>query len=212
MSETITQAAAAPVEPAAVAAPAPGATLLTAAPVTADPAKPADPAAEPAAPAVVAPVVPEKYEFKAPEGVTFDTAQIDAFSPVAKELGLSNDQAQKLVDIHVAQTQAAQAAQHEAWEAVAKQWADEARADKEIGGVKFDESIRFASKAIDKFGSRELREALDTSKMGNHPAVVRFFVTVGRQLAEDAMLNGNAAQGGVPKTLAEKMFPDLKPY
>jgi len=205
--EILGTAPAAPVvEPAAVApvvAPvAPGTTLLTGAP------DPAAPAVETPA-AVVAPVVPEKYEFKAPEGVTFDQAQIDAFTPVAKELGLTNEQAQKLVDLqttHAANAATAQAAQ---WKSVTDAWAAETKADKDIGGVKFNENVGIASKAIDKFGTPELRKALDDSGMGNHPAVVRFFVNVGRQISEDTMASGNAGGGGAPKTAAEILFPGM---
>ena len=41
---------------------------------------------------------PESYEFKAPEGTQFDDAVIGAFSEVAKELNLPQDQAQKVLD------------------------------------------------------------------------------------------------------------------
>lgn len=214
MSETLLSGATAPAE----AAPAAPATPPTAEQIM----FPADKAAEVVADAgtVVEPpkaedtkpgsVVPEKYEFKAPEGVTFDPAQIEAFTPIAKELGLTNEQAQRLVDLHAANTAAARTAADTAWADVTKRWADETRADKEIGGLKFAENISVAAKAIDKFGSPALRKALDDSGMGNHPDVVKFFVKVGRQLSEDTIASGNAGGGGTPKTAEQIMFPNLK--
>lgn len=209
--------------PAAPAAPAP-VPAAPAAPVSPQdslfPAKPAEAPAAPAAaeptkpaeePKPAAPVVPEVYEFKAPEGVKLDPAQLEAFTPIAKELGLSNEQAQRLVDLNTANVQAARTAQESAWKAVNKTWREETRADKDIGGAKYDENIGVASKAIDKFGTPELRKALDESGMGNHPAVVKFFVNVGRQLSEDTMASGNAGQGGgAPKTAAQMLYPNLK--
>src|SRR5262245_60440079 len=46
------------------------------------------------------PGAPEKYEFKAPEGVTLDTGLVNDFTPLAKELGMSQDAAQKVVDLY----------------------------------------------------------------------------------------------------------------
>lgn len=210
MSET-TSAAAPAAAPASdpAAAPAPGTTLLT--PAAAPAAAVVDPAAPAAvtAPIEAAPVIPEKYEFKAPEGVTLDPVAVEAFSPIAKDLKLTNEQAQKLVDLQVAQSARALADQHVAWKAVTDKWAAEARSDKDIGGAKFEENLGVASKAIDKFGTPELRKALSESGMGNHPAVVKFFVNVGRQLSEDTIASGNAGSGAPRKTAAEILFPSL---
>lgn len=43
---------------------------------------------------------PEKYEFQAAEGVELDTEALKEFEPVARELNLTNEQAQKLVDAY----------------------------------------------------------------------------------------------------------------
>ncbi|MCV5473515.1 peptidase, partial [Escherichia coli] len=43
---------------------------------------------------------PEKYEFQAAEGVELDADALKDFEPVARELNLTNEQAQKLVDAY----------------------------------------------------------------------------------------------------------------
>ncbi len=44
---------------------------------------------------------PEKYEFKAPEeGQELDKGALEVFEPIARELNLNNEQAQKLVDVY----------------------------------------------------------------------------------------------------------------
>ena len=63
-----------------------------------EPAKAAEPGKEPAKPDD-APVVPDKYEFKAPEGYEVDQKFLDDATPVLKELGLTQEQANKLFDI-----------------------------------------------------------------------------------------------------------------
>lgn len=137
------------------------------------------------------PVVPEKYEFKAPEGVEqLDPQALAVFEPIAKELGLSQDQAQKLVDIYP-QIQQQQA---EAWSKQVTDWGDQVKADKEIGGDKLTASVGQAQKALDQFGTPALRDYLESSGLGNHPELVRAFAKVGKMMSEDKIIVPN--QGG----------------
>lgn len=136
------------------------------------------------------PVAPEKYEFTPPEGQELDANALAVFEPIAKELGLSQEQAQKLVDIYP-QIQQQQA---EAWSKQVSDWGEQVKADKEIGGDKFNASVGAAQRALDQFGNTELREYLNASGLGNHPALVRFCAKVGKAMAEDTFVVPN--QGG----------------
>lgn len=104
--------AAAPAAPAKAAwmeapkadAPAPAAPTAKIQAAVADPAKPAAVVAEPDKPAAaIEPVktepakAPEKYDLKAPEGVTMEAASLEKFGAEMKALGLSQEQAQKLL-------------------------------------------------------------------------------------------------------------------
>ena len=44
--------------------------------------------------------VPEAYDLKAPEGAGLDAEGLKAFEPIFKEVGLSQEQAQKLVNLY----------------------------------------------------------------------------------------------------------------
>ncbi|MFV1476121.1 peptidase [Serratia marcescens] len=136
------------------------------------------------------PAAPEKYEFTPPEGQELDANALAVFEPIAKELGLSQEQAQKLVDIYP-QIQQQQA---EAWSKQVADWGEQVKADKEIGGDKFNASVGAAQRALDQFGNPELREYLNASGLGNHPALVRFCAKVGKAMAEDTFVVPN--QGG----------------
>ncbi|HGM4941631.1 TPA: peptidase [Serratia marcescens] len=136
------------------------------------------------------PAAPEKYEFSVPEGQELDANALAVFEPIAKELGLSQEQAQKLVDIYP-QIQQQQA---EAWSKQVADWGEQVKADKEIGGDKFNASVGAAQRALDQFGNPELREYLNASGLGNHPALVRFCAKVGKAMAEDTFVVPN--QGG----------------
>lgn len=140
------------------------------------------------------PAAPEKYEFAAPEGQELDANALSVFEPIAKELGLTQEQAQKLVDIYP-QIQQQQA---EAWSKQVADWGEQVKADKEIGGDKFTASVGLAQRALDQFGNPELREYLQASGLGNHPALVRFCAKVGKSMAEDSFVVPN--QGGQRST------------
>ncbi|RYM69604.1 peptidase [Serratia liquefaciens] len=140
------------------------------------------------------PAAPEKYEFAAPEGQELDANALSVFEPIAKELGLTQEQAQKLVDIYP-QIQQQQA---EAWSKQIAEWGEQVKADKEIGGDKFNASVGLAQRALDQFGNPELREYLNASGLGNHPALVRFCAKVGKSMAEDSFVVPN--QGGQRST------------
>ncbi|MGJ7249166.1 peptidase [Morganella morganii] len=154
--------------------------------------------ADPGKPAVAA---PEKYEFKAAEGQELDAESVKAFEPIAKELNLSNEQAQKLVDVYgskimpkLVEQQAAQ------WQQQIEQWAEQVKADKDLGT---DASIGAAQKAMDKFGSPELKQYLNETGLGNHPELVRIFANIGKAMSEDGLVTGNS---GGAKSAADVLF------
>lgn len=148
---------------------------------------------------------PEKYEFKAPaEGQDIDAEALATFEPVARELGLSQEQAQKLVDIYgkdiVPKLEQKRA---EAWQKQTEQWGNDVRADKEIGGDKLTANIGMAQKALDQFGTPELRTYLEQTGLGNHPDLVRCFMKVGKSMGEDSMV---MASSGGQRSAAEVLY------
>lgn len=133
---------------------------------------------------------PEKYEFKAGEGVELDAEALKDFEPVARELNLTNDQAQKLVDAYPKILAGVQQRQTEAWQAQTEQWAADVKADKEVGGDKLTANLSAAQRALDQFGTPELREYLDGTGLGNHPELVKAFIKVGKAMSEDGVITG----------------------
>ena len=147
---------------------------------------------------------PEQYEWKAIDGAEISTDALADFSEVAKELNLPQDAAQKILD---KMAPALARRQAEAIEGVKTQWADSARTDKEFGGDKLGENLAVAKKALDSFGSPELRTLLNESGLGNHPEVIRFMVRAGKAISEDGLVQGTrsvAAQGDP----AKRLFPN----
>lgn len=166
-----------------------------------------------------------KYTFTMPEGVEIDQELADALMPEFKELGLTNGQAQKLIDKYIGQQQArleAHASSPEgAWSAVAhkyfkdngtpEKWADTAKADKDIGGDKWNGTVDSATRFINTMGTPELKAFLNASGGGNHPELIRIFAKAGALIKEDNPADGGAGGSGKPADPAHVLFPNDAP-
>lgn len=148
---------------------------------------------------------PEKYEFTAGKDQELDKEAVAAFEPVARELGLSNEQAQKIVDVY-GSTIIPQILkqQNEAWQQQTVEWAEIIKADKELGSV---ESIGNAQKAMDQFGTPELKQYLNDSGLGNHPELFRIFSKIGKAMSEDGFVSGSSEN---TRSMADVLFGDSK--
>lgn len=72
-------------------------------------------------------------------------------------------------------------------------WLAEVKADRELGGENLTATKMNIGRAIDAYGSPELRQYLKDTRLGNNPAMVRFLNAVGKQVSPDKFVNGNGA-------------------
>lgn len=142
---------------------------------------------------------PEKYEFKAPEGKEYDPAFLDAYSEVAKELNLTQGNAQKMIDTL---SLAVSKSQTERIETIRNDWAESSKADKEFGGDKLNENLAMAKVAIDQFGTPELKQLMNETGIGNHPELIRFFFRAGKALSSDTFVGGHKESVSPPKNFS----------
>lgn len=190
------------------AAAAPESTLLAGVQTqaVADPA-PTDPPAEPAPAAP--PVAPESYTFTPPEGQAYDPGMLTTFEATARELNLSQEAAQTLLE-RMAPTITERQAQAQAasFQATVETWADQARKDPEIGGEKIGDTLRLGELAIDKLGTPELSKLLISSGFGNHPEVIRVLAKAGALLKEDSIVTGR--ETAAPADPAALFYPSMR--
>lgn len=146
---------------------------------------------------------PESYEFVAPEGKAFDPGILDVFSGVAKELNLPQDKAQMVLDKMAPIIEQQQMAQIEAVRAA---WAEQTRADQEIGGANLKENLAVAKLAVDKFASPDLKELLRATGLGDNPAVIRHFYRVGKAISEDSIVNSGEPSPATPRSAASILY------
>lgn len=160
---------------------------------------------KPAAAAAPAPVDVTKLTL--PEGVTLDENATKAFTELATKHNLTQEVAQDLMNLHTAQLQALAAAPMKAWTDLNQSWVDEVKADPVVGGDKLVGVQADIATILDKYGDPKVREALDMTGAGNHPAMVRTFAKIAAALKEATpVLAEKPAEHAQPLTRAEKIY------
>jgi hypothetical protein len=144
---------------------------------------------------------PEKYELKIPDDGILDARDQAAIESYARANGLSNDDAQALLEDHAQQLRTQ-----------SETWLNETKKDKTYGGAKLAETQKLARSAINRVRpeGHPRREAFDTllRKGGvfNHLEVVSFLADLGRMMGEDGGAGASGGEGKGKKTLAEKLY------
>ena len=143
---------------------------------------------------------PEQYaDFSAPEGLSYDEQFIGTFKDAAKQLNLSQEKAQYLLDKCapvIAQRQVEQI------KAVSDQWVERTKADKEIGGTNWTRAASDIARVRDRFGVNadgkmdpDIAEFMSTP-IGNHPGLLKLLARVGRAVGEADFPKGDADRDG----------------
>lgn len=163
---------------------------------------------------------PEKYEaFKVPEGYEMAEETTKEVTGLFKELNLSQDAGQKLIDYYTTQTKEALDAPFKLWQETQEKWQNEVRLDSEIGG-KLDQVKTTISKAIDGLGDSKLaadfRQAMDFTGAGNNLAFIKTFFKLASAVTEGGHVSGEgptrasqARPGAAPPTAAHALYPNL---
>ena len=134
---------------------------------------------------------PEAYaDFEGGDGKAIPAASLGGFTEVAKELGLSQAKAQKLVS---ALRPTVDGYINQSAEKYGREWAEQVKADKELGGADFDKKLALAVSAYKNFSTPELQKMLEATRLGNHPEVIRMFYRIGTAMSQDTGVAGSGA-------------------
>lgn len=139
-------------------------------------------------------------------GLRDDPQLENEFRALALELGIGQEQAQKLAGLyvrslgrHISKFSAEHAELMHTTEA---RWIDELKADKD-----FSIQIGKARTAIKAYGGPELISVLEETRLGSHPAFVRFMAKVGAELAEPSFARAQAASS-TDRSPADVLYPN----
>lgn len=152
------------------------------------------------------PKPPETYDLKLPDGSQLRPTVLEKTAAYAKQRGLSNADAQELVN----QQNQAVVDHVEALQGQRDTWLEETKNDAEVGGDKFNENVEIAKRVVDRFGTEGFKKALVDTGLGNQVDVVKTFVAIGKAAKDDSFFQG-APAGPPQKTAAQKMYPNHKP-
>jgi len=136
--------------------------------------------------------VPEKYDVSLPEGMDLDETTLELFTPIFKELGITNDGAQKLVEAYVPLIQSTIDRQREEsqdyFKSIIAGWKTDTMTEL---GPKAKDDLAACGRAINKFGGDDLRTMLQETGVGNHKELVKFMAKIGRTISEDSVVDPN---------------------
>lgn len=171
---------------------------------------------------------PEVYaDFKAPDGYTVDPKAIEAATPIFKELGLSQDAAQKLFDFHAKQMIDAAKAPQETYENLRRDWKAQIDADPDIRSATADgktglDAVKIGiGKTLAALGDAKLtadfKAAMDLTGAGDNPAFIKAmwklssFITEGKHVAGSGPSpHGQTPPGASGKPdAARALYPNL---
>lgn len=143
---------------------------------------------------------PEKYALTLPDDGILDARDQAAIEAYARANGLSNDDAQALLEDHAGQLRTQ-----------SETWLNETKKDKTYGGEKLAETQKLARSAIDRLRPEghprrdSFRALLNKGGIMNHLEVVSFLADLGRMMGEDGGVAG-AGGGGKKKSLEDKLY------
>jgi hypothetical protein len=171
---------------------------------------------------------PEKYEdFTAPDGYTIDPKTIEAAAPIFKDLGLTQAQAQSLVDFHTKQMIDAAKAPQTTYETMRNEWQTKAKADPDMSkhavdgktgldAVKVDMG-RALTALNDPALAADFKAAMDLTGAGDHPAFIKTFWKLAQFVTEGKAVTpgGPSVHGQTPPgnsgrpDAARALYPNL---
>lgn len=162
-----------------------------------------------------------------PEGMEIDKGLLDAVTPVAKELGLSNKGLSKIAQVYAEQlpqiTERVTGAIEQQVVAQRSAWEQEAEAAIKANGAELKNAVgetlsfdakdkshvlKTAAKALDKLAPQGFRDWLKETGLSVHPQMVAFAYQAGKAIAEDTDLETSETGAAKPKSRVEKYYPN----
>lgn len=173
------------------------------------PATPEKPAEAPAAPEV------QEYEIEVADDSPLSQEDVEEIAKEAERLGLSKEDAQKLVTIREGDYKRGQKAGEDVYTARFQQQRTELLAAPEFATPdKAKESFASIARATKTFGDADLLKALNSPEVGNNLAVARFLKKIGDLIKPDPItggisiiIDGKAKE----KSPEERWYPDMFP-
>lgn len=166
------------------------------------------------------PGAPEKYaDFKLPDGYKFDDKVLGEAQATFKELGLTQEAGQKLVDLYAANALAAAKAPYDEYANLRTEWKGEiaSRFPGEKGTAVRTMISSVIDSALPPSMAQNFRKALDLTGAGDNPDVVESLSILLKPLSEGTPVRGNGPTGesqrapnAGPPSIADALYGHLR--
>lgn len=150
---------------------------------------------------------PEKYELTLPKDSLLPKERLDKISAYAKEKGLSNEEAQEVVNRESDAVTEDRQLQKTAFVTMNNGWLEELKSDKVIGGDKLAENDEKAARVLDTFATPEFKKELMDSGMGRHPGLFRMLVKIAGTMSEDQFIAPGPQSEEKKQSIIDKFYP-----
>jgi hypothetical protein len=167
---------------------------------------------------------PEKYEaWKVPEGKQLDAGLVEEASPIFKELNLSQDQAQKLVDFYAKHQGNAYEANAKAFKEMTTSWRDSMKTDADLSKLVGKDGnfgpdsklVNTVNRALDGLQNPKLvadfKDAMNLTGAGDNPAFAKILYALAEQVTEGTSyaVGGPTKAATARPTAAAAIYPNL---
>lgn len=134
-------------------------------------------------------------------------AEITTF---ANENKLNKEQMQKLMDMGVK----TQTKNLEFWDKTKLEWRKQSENDPDIGGQKFEDSVRLANKMVRDFAGgekalEELQDDLQLLGLGNKRSFIKLMVNMGQHFTNAKLPGGGGGGEGERKSPEKILYPNM---
>ena len=124
-----------------------------------------------------------------PETANVDKEEAGAFVALANTLGMKKEQVQAIVDYQISvidkKSKEYTEQSNKAFEEQAIAWQNESKAK---FGNEFENNLKLAKTAYDKYATPEFKELMEKTKLGNHPAIIETFKNAGFAIGNDTLV------------------------
>jgi DNA-binding transcriptional MerR regulator len=132
----------------------------------------------------------EGYDLSGIVPETYNQGVVDEFKKKAHETGMSAEGVRKMAEWY----KELEIKQRDSIEKSKMIQADQHILElKKDFGVNFDTEVKNARKALDAYTDSAFRKYMDDTGLGNHPALVKAFAKIGRELSEDKLVQSDTA-------------------
>lgn len=153
---------------------------------------------------------PKEYTLALPEESPLDDSAVQRIAAEAKERGLTQEQAQELLNRESEAVSGYAKAQSEAFKQAVDGWKSQIENDKELGGAEYAKNAELAKRVVDRFATEEFKKALNETGFGNHPELFRVFFKIGKAMAEDQLVMPGAQQSPKQRSVEDLLYGNTK--